>query len=75
MSKMNYNILVIDDEKDFIWSLKAFLESMGYRVTEANNAVQGGISLNTGNPDLIIMDLRMPGINGFDACRAMCLYL
>jgi DNA-binding response OmpR family regulator len=68
---MKNKILVIDDEKDFTSILRVFLESRGYRVIEANNAVESGLYLDMENPDLIIIDLRMPGIDGFDACRAI----
>lgn len=68
---MSYKILIIDDDKDFTSALGVFLTSEGYRVIAANNAVECGIYLSTESPDLIIMDLKMAGISGLDACRAI----
>jgi CheY-like chemotaxis protein len=65
---MRNRILVIDDDKDFTLCLKVFLGSRGYSVIEANSAVEGGLCLGAEKPDLIIMDLRMSGIDGFEAC-------
>ena len=64
-------VLLVDDEKEFTNFLKSSLEERGYATIEANNAIEGGLYLATEKPDLIVMDIRMRGINGLDACRAI----
>ena len=68
---MAKKILIVDDEVDFTEFLKTALEERGYRAFEANNAVEGGLYLSSEKPDLIIMDIRMYGINGLEACKAI----
>jgi DNA-binding response OmpR family regulator len=64
-------VLLVDDEKDFTEFMKASLETRGYTAIEAHNGVECGLYLASEKPDLIIMDIRMRGINGLDACRAI----
>ncbi|MCL0065279.1 response regulator [Dehalococcoidia bacterium] len=59
------NILVIDDDPDILEALTTVLESRGYQVATARDGVEGLNRLKTGNPDLIIMDLIMPNMDGF----------
>jgi len=64
-------ILIVDDEKEFLSFLKEALETRGFEVAAASNAVESGMELATKPPDLILMDLKMPGIDGFQACEAI----
>ena len=64
-------ILMVDDEEDFLLILKSALELRGFEVVTATNAVEAGIALATKKPALILMDIKMPGINGFQACEAI----
>ena len=58
------HIVIIDDETGVRMLLRKMLESAGYRVSEAKNALEV-FSIDTRNPpDLIILDIRMPGISG-----------
>lgn len=62
-------ILVIDDEAELLALVKEILEDKGYQVFCALNGA-GGIRLNEDkNPDLIILDLRMPGMDGIETLR------
>lgn len=54
-------ILVVDDEKDIRDSVKTILEKEGYKVATANNADDCLKKLKTIKPDLILMDIMMPG--------------
>lgn len=67
----NKNILLVDDEEGFLSVIKDALEVRGFDVTTAKSAVEAGIELATKKPDLILMDVRMPGINGIQACAAI----
>jgi len=64
-------VLVVDDEEGFLALIKSALEIRGFDVKTADNAVVAGMELATNLPDVILMDIRMPGINGFQACEAI----
>ncbi len=64
-------ILVVDDETEFLNIIKQVLTDENYDVSVATNAVEGGLILAGQKPDLILMDIKMKGINGFDACKAI----
>ena len=57
-------ILVIDDEEPVRRLLSMVLEKCGYRVVTADNGKTGVVRAFTERPDLILMDLAMPGMNG-----------
>jgi len=62
-------ILVVDDEKQIVEVLSAYLEKEGYRVI---TAFDGRTALDTAlseSPDLILLDLMLPELNGFEVCR------
>lgn len=53
------NILLIDDDRDFVHSTKAFLEGRGYAVDTAFNGSEGLGKIRAGKPDLIVLDVMM----------------
>jgi DNA-binding response OmpR family regulator len=57
-------IVAIDDETEFVNTLKEYFELRGYEIDVASKAVQGIELINSKNPDVIILDLKMPGISG-----------
>lgn len=59
-------ILIIDDEYSFCKSLKEFLVSTGHKVMIATNGEQGLDILREEHPDILILDIRMPGMTGFE---------
>jgi len=61
---MQFTILIIDDEKNIREGLCAALEMDGYKVRLAENGEQGLSFIEKGDIDLVITDLRMPGISG-----------
>ena len=61
---MNFTILIIDDEKNIREGLSAALELDGYSVKLAANGTEGLALIEKGDIDLVITDLRMPGISG-----------
>jgi signal transduction histidine kinase len=62
-------ILLIDDEPSLRMNLRAFLEDAGYRVLEAGEGLEAIGTCTRQCPDLILMDINMPGMDGFEVCR------
>ncbi len=61
-------ILVVDDELDFVKMLQARLRIEGYEVLTAEDGIQGLQIARKEKPDLIILDIMMPGLNGHSVC-------
>jgi len=59
-------ILVLEDEAEFLQTLGALLRDQGYDVAEITTGEEGLKWLQNRKPDLIIADIRLPGIDGFD---------
>jgi len=64
-------ILIVDDSRTAIAVLKKVLESTGYTILSALNAEEGIEVAKAHQPDLILMDIVMPGLNGFQATRIL----
>jgi len=64
-------ILVIDDETDLTEMLVLRLEANGYQVISACNGQEGLDKARTEKPDLIILDLMLPKIEGYKVCRML----
>ena len=62
-------ILVVDDEPNIIELAKLYLEREGYQVYEAANGQDALSKFSAVNPDLIVLDLMLPDIDGFEVCR------
>jgi len=62
-------ILVVDDEPNIIELAKLYLEREGYKVHEAANGQDALSKFSAVNPDLIVLDLMLPDIDGFEVCR------
>ena len=67
----NATILVVDDEPQLRRAMKATLTDLGYSVIEAKTGEEALQILRADSPDLILLDLNMPGIGGLEACRAI----
>ena len=65
------NILVVDDETDIAGSLQIFLIGKGFGVCIANDGTEAVKKAKSEKPDLIILDLLMPEMDGFDACKML----
>ncbi len=66
MKTRKKQILVVDDEPTWLRSMSAELRKVGYQVKEAQSVTQALSLLVKYHPDLIVSDLRMPDLNGFD---------
>jgi len=64
-------ILVVEDEPYIAQGLEARLQLEGYDVITAGDGKEGVSQARSERPDLVIMDLMMPKVNGFDACKML----
>jgi twitching motility two-component system response regulator PilH len=65
------SILVVDDSPTEIHVLKTMLEKNGYSVLTASSGEEGISKAKQARPDLVLMDVVMPGLNGFQATRQL----
>ena len=65
------DVLIVDDDPRNCELLGRLLEIEGCRVRTASNAQSGFAMAAETAPDLVLMDVRMPGIDGFEACRRL----
>jgi len=66
---MGKRILMIEDNEDNRRILRDILTSKGYDVIEAEDGINGVSAAETFRPDLILMDIQLPGIDGYEATR------
>ena len=66
---MKSRILVIDDEAEIRRSLRMILEYEGYEVLEASSGPEGVTLVEREAPDLVFLDIKMPGMDGLDALQ------
>ena len=67
----NYKILIVDDEPDILEILKYNLRKENYLVYTANNGLKGVEVAKKTNPDVIILDVMMPSLDGIETCRIL----
>lgn len=71
---MSYKILVIEDEESLAELLQLVLQGEGYQVFSAKDGVEGLQILWEQSPDLVLLDVMMPRMNGWEACRRIREY-
>jgi DNA-binding response OmpR family regulator len=74
MEKQVLKILVIDDEEGVLTLLKFRLGRFGHEVITSNNGIDGIRKARMFEPDLILLDLVMPGMSGFRVCELLKSY-
>jgi two-component system, cell cycle response regulator DivK len=62
-------ILYVEDNDDNVYVMRGRLPRLGFQVVVATDGEQGVVMAETEAPDLILMDLRLPGIDGWEATR------
>ena len=67
----NKKILVVDDEPSIRDLLRVVLESRGFDVIEADNGKTALCAFEEGTPDMVILDVMMPQMDGFECCRRL----
>jgi len=68
---MACKILVVDDDPDILDAVALILESQGYEVVTARDGIEGLANLKAEQPDLMILDLMMPKMDGFAVCKEL----
>ena len=68
---MTWKILTVDDDKGMRTLLRATLERKGFQVVEASDGEAAVEQVFTSPPDLILMDVMMPRMDGFTACQSI----
>lgn len=71
MSTAKHKILIVDDEPDILELIEYNLKKEGYQVYTAGNGQEAVTSAKKHQPDLIILDIMMPKMDGIEACRIM----
>ena len=64
-------ILIVEDEPDFRVALRMRLEANGYNIIEADDGMKGLDAVRQQNPDLIILDVMLPKMDGFKVARLL----
>lgn len=67
----NRRALVIDDDESTRFFIRAALESYGFAVTEADRAERGLEVFERTQPDVVLVDYKMPGMDGLECCRRL----
>ncbi len=68
---MHETILVVDDEPKIVEQARDYLERGGFRVITAGDGVTALAQARRERPDLVVLDLNLPGMDGLDVCRAL----
>ena len=68
---MSKKILIVDDEKKIVSVVRGYLEQAGFGVVTASNGKQALIVFRHEKPDLVLLDLNMPEMDGLDVTRTL----
>jgi two-component system, OmpR family, alkaline phosphatase synthesis response regulator PhoP len=68
---MAHTILVVDDETRIVTLVRDYLERAGYRVLTAADGETALATVRAQRPDLVVLDLMLPGVDGLDVCRRL----
>jgi DNA-binding response OmpR family regulator len=66
---MSQRILIVDDEKNILRMVGYLLEREGYKISVATTGMQALEKIGAEKPDLVILDIMMPDMSGFDVCQ------
>ena len=73
LEKYNNTLLIIDDEATVINLISDFLNEQGIEIMVAKNGLDGISRAKNGQPDLILLDIRMPEMDGYEVCHQLKL--
>jgi len=64
-------VLLVEDERPLAHALRRTLEDEGFHVTVASDGVEGSRLARDGEADVVVLDVMLPGLSGYDVCRAV----
>jgi DNA-binding response OmpR family regulator len=64
-------ILVVDDERNIVELVRLYLEKDGFNVVAANDGEQALVQYERNDPDLVVLDVMLPKMDGFEVCREL----
>jgi DNA-binding response OmpR family regulator len=67
--KKKVRVLAVDDEPRYIWATQVILEGVGYEVLTASDGHTAIELAVTGSPDLVLLDVKLPDMSGYDICQ------
>ena len=65
----NEKVLIVDDEEHIVELIKFNLEANGYKAITASNGLEALELAKSEKPDLVLLDIMLPGLNGNDVCK------
>jgi DNA-binding response OmpR family regulator len=68
---MTHSVLVVDDEPNIVLSLEFLMRKAGYTVRVARTGEEAMQAIEAERPDLVLLDVMIPGRNGFEVCQAI----
>jgi two-component system, OmpR family, alkaline phosphatase synthesis response regulator PhoP len=68
---MPRNVLIADDEQNIVISLQYLMKREGHAVSVARDGREALAAIQRDRPDLVLLDVMMPGLSGFDVCQAV----
>ena len=68
---MSKRVLIADDEPNIVISLEFLMKREGHAVSVARDGPSALEAIRTGRPDLVLLDVMMPGLSGFEVCQAV----
>ena len=71
MATISKKVLIIEDDPSFSRAISHIVEKEGYSVTNASNGMMGLRMAKENKPDLLILDVMLPGIDGFEICSQL----
>ena len=68
---MTKKVLIVDDEPNIVISLEFLMKKEGYEVTVARDGQEAVERIQADRPDLVVLDVMMPKMNGFEVCETI----
>ncbi len=71
IENLTHRVLVVDDEPQVVWVLQLALDAEGYEVLTARDGVEALAQISQGHPELMVLDVMMPRMDGWSVMREM----
>ena len=62
-------VLIVDDDKNICDLLRVYLEKEGYSTIISNEGNEAMVKFNSLNPDIVLLDIMLPGMDGWQICK------